>query len=129
MEYKVKAASIMGSRTTRIVSSAYLASTSIGTSTLCSKFFLLLTCRKRKFFVTIQMQLSLQRKCLKSVDKELPAQSRNILLEKMQEQKLAQYCGSIFNHSVKLEVKTKTQALGKERRKAKSGVNIEVALR
>lgn len=48
------------------------------------------------------------------------------MLEKMQEQKLAQYCGSIFNHSIKLEVKTKTETLGKRRRKAKADVSISL---
>lgn len=57
------------------------------------------------------MQLSFQRKRLKSIDEELPAQSRNVLLKKVQEQKLAQYGGSVLHHSVKLEVQTETQAL------------------
>lgn len=71
------------------------------------------------------MQLSFQRKRLESIDKELPAQSRDILLKKMQEQKLAQDCGSIFHHSVKLEVETETQTLEKRGKGGgKSGANI-----
>lgn len=42
-----------------------------------------LTCREGEFLVAVQMKLCLKRECLKPINKEFPAQRRNILLEKM----------------------------------------------
>lgn len=57
------------------------------------------------------MQLSLQRQRLKAVDEKLPAQSRNVFLQEVQQEKFAENDGPIPDNGVKLEVQTQTQTL------------------
>lgn len=66
---------------------------------------------KRKLLVAVEVQLSFQRESLKAVDKELPAEGGNVLLQKVQQEQLAEDDGSIPHHSVKLEIQAQAQTL------------------
>lgn len=70
-----------------------------------------LTGRKRKLFIAVQVQLRLQRQRLEAVDEELPAQSGNLLLQRVQQQQFAEDDGTVPDHRVELEVQAQTQAL------------------
>lgn len=50
------------------------------------------------------MQLSLQRQRFKAIDKELPAECRDVFLQGVQQQQFANYDGPVPHNSVKLEI-------------------------
>ncbi len=70
-----------------------------------------LTCRERELFVAVQVQLCLEWERLEAVDEELPAQSGDLLSERMQQQQFAQDDRPVPDHCIKLEVQAQTQAL------------------
>lgn len=57
------------------------------------------------------MELGLQGERLEPVDKELPAEGRDLLLQVVQHQQLAEDDGPVPHHRVELEVQAQTQAL------------------
>ncbi len=70
-----------------------------------------LTCRERELFVAVQVQLCLEWERLEAVDEELPAQSGDLLSERVQQQQFAQDDRPVPDHCIKLEVQAQTQAL------------------
>lgn len=74
-----------------------------------------LTCRERKVFIAVEMELSLQRERLESIDEELPAESRNLMFERMKQQQFAEDDGPVSDHRIKLKIQTQTQTLEEDK--------------